>query len=226
MPATRKRRFPTRSVSPGARCERREPSSPTQRLVARAAGARRRSRSRCVGELARARSRRRGTRRASGRPTRRKICAASVDAGVRAQARLELLRAGASASDRTTPLWKTPKSARPTWIRSPAVRWTPARDREQRDDQRDADRDAGRGQRGARRPPHRFFADEPRPGHGGILSHGRTSAYCVPSPDAMEPDRDAILKALEQRHRPGAPAAGHRARHGARRRDRRRRRVA
>ena len=39
------------------------------------------------------------------------------------------------------PCWKTPKSARPTWIRSAAVRRTPGRDGEQRHDQRDPDRD-------------------------------------------------------------------------------------
>ena len=93
-------------------------------------------------------------------------------------------------------------------------------DREQRDDQPDAERDAGRGQRSSRRPPQEVLPDEPDPRHVPIF-HDRHGGY--PPGDGGLPQRGA--RGARARDRSRARTARDGARHGAGRRDRRRRRL-
>src|SRR5256714_742551 len=121
MPATRKLRLPTATRSPGRRCSRRAAWSPTSASPRRPAT----TTSRCAGKPP-------GSRPKTSVPswpftevTRSLSGAASSTPGrLRTRAASEF-----GSSERvksTTPLWKRPKSARPTWIRSFAVRRTPA----------------------------------------------------------------------------------------------------
>ena len=87
------------------------------------------------------------------------------------------------------------------------------RDREQGDDEADPEGDAGRRQERADGPSQEVFRTKPNQVTGPIFATVQADARRDPqSPRAG--------------HRPGAAAAGHRARHGSRRRDLRRHRLA
>ena len=127
--------------------------------------------------------------------SRRGRCAPSrATPGVGGDPLLERLRAAASASGRRRRAGRAPKSARPTWIRSPAVLLTPAAIESSATISPTPMRDAGRGQRGPARTPQQVLPDEADPGHGASSSLVRRLVRSV----RMAVSRDAVLKALEQ----------------------------
>ena len=125
-----------------------------------------------------------------------------------------------------TSFWKSPKSARPTWIRSSAVLCTPAAI--ERSATISPTPIATPAEVRAVRPRRRRRFFQISPGHVTCESL-RLAALCAGrgrlgtlAADGSPPRRD--LQGARTGHRPRAPPAGDRARHGARRRHRRRRR--
>ena len=190
----------TRSVSPGRRCSDFAAWSPSSASPPAAApgddheAGGRRTRP--------GRGRRRG--RSSWPST---VADAQVDRARLGDARLaaDLVSSDSGRSERVrseAPCWKRPKSARPTWIRSPAVRCTPAAIESSATISATPIATPAAVSAVARpRRRSRFFG-RTRPGQ--VTRHlGRLSGCCEGQPGlrvdpAMEPSRDAIWKALEQ----------------------------